>query len=224
MLAARSAAVSLVPPPSAGQIHLPSPSAHGASGKRSPSRAGSRAGWAKLRKIPAARKRNHPVSRLTGSETVAVMLDQLDEVDMVKPFDRIINLLTPKRRWAQFSLGTMFVVVTGICVWLAFQVNRAHRQAVAVIAIRRMGGEVYYEYQYLETDGETNLTINAVPTAPPWLLNSLGEDFVYRAVAVTPNYTHFPGTFFGPALNHNDFSDRTDDAMEHIGHWRACGF
>jgi hypothetical protein len=145
------------------------------------------------------------------------MLDQLDEVDMVKPFDRIINLLTPKRRWAQFSLGTMFVVVTGICVWLAFQVNRAHRQAVAVSAIRRMGGEVYYEYQYLETDGETNLTINAVPTAPPWLLNSLGEDFVYRAVAVTPKYTHFPGTFFGPALNHNDFSDRTDDALEDIG-------
>jgi hypothetical protein len=140
---------------------------------------------------------------------------------MAKPLAKLVKLLKPKRRWAQFSLFTMFVVVTALCVWLAVQVNRAHQQAAAVAAIRRMGGEVYYEYHYRESGGETSLTIDAVPSAPAWLLDLLGEDFVYRAVAVTPKYTHFPGKYLGPALNHNDFSDQTDDALRHIGRLRS---
>ncbi|HVC95631.1 MAG TPA: hypothetical protein VND64_18200 [Pirellulales bacterium] len=31
---------------------------------------------------------------------------------------KLVALLTPKRRWAQFSLATMFIVVTALCVWL----------------------------------------------------------------------------------------------------------
>ena len=30
-------------------------------------------------------------------------------------------LLTPKRRWAQFSVATMMIVVTVLCVWLAWR-------------------------------------------------------------------------------------------------------
>jgi hypothetical protein len=33
---------------------------------------------------------------------------------MAKPIAKLVYLLTPKRRWAQFSLATMFVVVTVI--------------------------------------------------------------------------------------------------------------
>jgi hypothetical protein len=63
---------------------------------------------------------------------------------MAKPIARIVKLLTPKRRWAQFSLATMFVVMTALCVWLAVVVNRAHRQRDAVAAIEALGGRVAY--------------------------------------------------------------------------------
>ena len=35
---------------------------------------------------------------------------------MAKPLAKLLSMLTPKRRWAQFSLGTMFVVVALLCV------------------------------------------------------------------------------------------------------------
>jgi hypothetical protein len=38
---------------------------------------------------------------------------------MAKPIAKLVSLLTPKRRWSQFSLASMLAVVTGLCVWLA---------------------------------------------------------------------------------------------------------
>jgi hypothetical protein len=46
-----------------------------------------------------------------------------DADGMAKPLAKLISMLTPKRRWAQFSLFTMFVVVTVLCVplvWLGW--------------------------------------------------------------------------------------------------------
>src|SRR5438132_567105 len=63
---------------------------------------------------------------------------------MAKPLGKLASLLTPKRRWAQFSLGTMFIVVSLLCVWLALLVNQAHRQRAAVAAIEKLGGIVGY--------------------------------------------------------------------------------
>src|SRR4029077_3844228 len=59
---------------------------------------------------------------------------------MAKPLAKLVALITPKRRWAQYSLATMFVVVTALCVWMAVAVNRAHRQRDAVAAIKALGG------------------------------------------------------------------------------------
>jgi hypothetical protein len=47
------------------------------------------------------------------------------------------KLLMPRWRWTQFSLGTMFVVVTVLCVWMGFVVNWTHRQRHAMAAIER---------------------------------------------------------------------------------------
>jgi len=63
---------------------------------------------------------------------------------MAKPLAKLLSLLTPKRCWAQFSLATMFVGVTVLCVWLAVVVNRAHRQRDAVAAFEALGGTVEY--------------------------------------------------------------------------------
>jgi hypothetical protein len=53
---------------------------------------------------------------------------------MAKPLAKLVKRLTPKRRWAQFSLFTMFVVVTVLCVWLSVVVNRAHRLREVVVS------------------------------------------------------------------------------------------
>jgi hypothetical protein len=62
---------------------------------------------------------------------------------MAKPLAKLHSLITPKRRWAQFSVATMFVVVTVLCIWLEVVVNRVHRQRDAVVAM--WPSEVCYE-------------------------------------------------------------------------------
>lgn len=42
---------------------------------------------------------------------------------MEQRFANLLSLLKPKRRWAQFSLGTMLLGVTLLCVWLADYVS-----------------------------------------------------------------------------------------------------
>jgi len=64
-------------------------------------------------------------------------------VGMAKPIAKLVSMLTPKRRWAQFSLATMLIVVTVLCVWLSVVVNRAHRQRDAVAAIQALGAVRY---------------------------------------------------------------------------------
>jgi len=64
---------------------------------------------------------------------------------MAKTLAKIVALLTPKRRWAQFSLASMFVVVTVLCVWLSVVVNRANRRRDALEAIKVWGGHIEYD-------------------------------------------------------------------------------
>ena len=66
---------------------------------------------------------------------------------MSKPLSRIANLLKPKRRWVQFSLASMFIVVTVLCGWLGSVTNRARRQREAVLVIESWGGRVEYADQ-----------------------------------------------------------------------------
>jgi hypothetical protein len=72
---------------------------------------------------------------------------------MVRVLAKVVALITPKRRWAQFSVGTMFVAVTIMCVWLADEVNRGRRQREVVEAIRRLHGEVKYASDQLGEHG-----------------------------------------------------------------------
>jgi hypothetical protein len=41
----------------------------------------------------------------------------------------------PRRRWFQFGLRTMFVVVTAICLWLGWSVHWAHERSRMVALI-----------------------------------------------------------------------------------------
>ena len=60
------------------------------------------------------------------------------------------NPSKPRRRWFQYSLRTLLVLVTVLCVfcvWLGLVSERARKQREAVAAIEAMGGVVYYDYQ-----------------------------------------------------------------------------
>lgn len=119
------------------------------------------------------------------------------------------------RSWARFSLKTFLLLLTAFCLWLGLLVESARRQRDAVRAIQDMGGEVFYEYSRVEYENKKALVLNATPPAPAWIVDLLGEDILYDAVAVTPKKQQIqvPNTWLGPAMIHNDFSDRTDDAL-----------
>jgi hypothetical protein len=57
-------------------------------------------------------------------------------------FTHLLRSLKPKRRWAQFSLGTLLAVVTVLGVLLGLVTRAAHRQRSAVAAISRLGGHL----------------------------------------------------------------------------------
>jgi hypothetical protein len=88
-----------------------------------------------------------------------------------------------KRRYLQFTLRWLLVAITGLAVWLAVQVNRAHRQSVAVQTILRGGGTVHYDHQ------RTGVMLGSEPepatTASARLRRWLGEDLFRSVTRVT---------------------------------------
>lgn len=56
---------------------------------------------------------------------------------------------TRQRRWFQFSLRTVLVVVTLLCIgpggYVAYEQRKARKQKAAVEAIEKLGGEVRYD-------------------------------------------------------------------------------
>lgn len=63
---------------------------------------------------------------------------------MAKRFAKLLLLLKPKRRWMQFSLGKLFLLVTVLCAALGMVAVPAERQRRAVAAIEALGGSVSY--------------------------------------------------------------------------------
>jgi internalin A len=83
----------------------------------------------------------------------------------------------PKRRWDQYSLRTLMIVVTLFaiaCSWFAVKMGQARRQREAVEALSKLKGSpiicnLSYDYQQDSP--------NAKAPGPAWLRNLLGIDF-----------------------------------------------
>jgi len=81
----------------------------------------------------------------------------------------------PRRRWYQYSLRTVLVLVILVSIaasWFAVKTHPARRQRAAVEAIKELGGWVKYDYETKEE-----------PPGPPWLRKLLGDDIVSDVVA-----------------------------------------
>jgi hypothetical protein len=83
---------------------------------------------------------------------------------------KILILITPKRRWAQFRLMTLFAVVTALCAalaWLGVRMDHKRRERAA---IKAFGVSPAYDWQ------KGNWTEEERP-GPAWLRRLLGDDF-----------------------------------------------
>ncbi len=84
----------------------------------------------------------------------------------------------PRRRWFQFSLRTLLIVVVLIGCgmgWLGPKVYNARRQRAVVAAIRQLGGKVAYDYEF-NAQGEPAPNLESPRKA--WLHALVGDDFV----------------------------------------------
>ena len=85
---------------------------------------------------------------------------------------KFVALVRPQRRWAQFSLGSMLLAVTALCVWLALHTRAVELQRKAVAGILELKGQCFYDYQ-LRPEGAYG---NQPPPGPAWLRERLGID------------------------------------------------
>jgi hypothetical protein len=89
------------------------------------------------------------------------------------------------RRRFQFTLGALLAVPALFaipCAWLCREMDQARKQHRAVEEIRRAGGAVYYDYDWLNPAG--GAVPEAGPPGPSWLRGLLGEDMLANASGV----------------------------------------
>lgn len=80
------------------------------------------------------------------------------------------------RRWLQFSLGTMFVVVTVLGVWLGWELNvvRSRKNALAEM---EASGAFEIRYQGLSVPGFPHVVQKGSDARrPPWIRRMLGDE------------------------------------------------
>ncbi|MHC4401523.1 MAG: hypothetical protein ACYTG0_17765 [Planctomycetota bacterium] len=94
-----------------------------------------------------------------------------------------------RRRWFQFSLRTLLIVVTVFAVWLAYRANRVAQQRRALAMVKRLCanrrltnydpiafGGVAYDYQLQTSGNRTTYDPLTQPPAPTWLGQFIGEE------------------------------------------------
>lgn len=86
-----------------------------------------------------------------------------------------------KRRWLSYSLRSLFVVVTILCVALGYWTHRANRQKAVVKWVEENGGGVYYDFH---VDEQGYLIDNLKPPGPKWVQKYLGKDYLATVIVV----------------------------------------
>ena len=86
-----------------------------------------------------------------------------------------------KRRWFQYSLRTLLVLVTLFavaCSWYDYEMRKAAKRRAAIVKIEKLGGAVrYYDASYKYTRGKPRQWFS-------WLRNIHGDEHLGNAVSV----------------------------------------
>ena len=111
--------------------------------------------------------------------------------------DRIVEGVTVRRRrWHQYSLRTLLILITVICCglgWVGVKVQQGRKQKEVVDAFTKAGGIFGYEYQY---DANRRWHRDAEPPGPPWLRSLLGDDFFRNPNEVDLSVAHLTAADF----------------------------
>ncbi len=103
----------------------------------------------------------------------------------------------PKRRWFQFSLRTLLIVVTVFAVWLAYRANRMAQQRRALAMVERLCadrrqtsydpiafGGIAYDYQLQTSGNRTTYDPLAPLPTPTWVSQFIREEQFRRPVLI----------------------------------------
>ncbi len=108
--------------------------------------------------------------------------------------------MTKKLHWWQFRLRTLMifmVLVCGFFGWLMLRYNRGVKQEEAVAAIRKMGGNIYYFYEFKNDKPGEPFDGEAVPPSPQWLRDILGKDFlIFAFESLVNNFIFYSFLYF----------------------------
>jgi hypothetical protein len=85
------------------------------------------------------------------------------------------------RRWFQFKLRTLLLLVSLLAIWLGWQTHQARQQRLAVADVEAIGGVVSYSY---EADDHGYPVADSKSSIPSWLVNLVGKDFFYSVIGV----------------------------------------
>ncbi len=86
-----------------------------------------------------------------------------------------------RRRWLQFSLRFLLLLIAVVAIPLAWKVNRVRNQRAVLAEIQRLGGGALYDY---ERNYNVGLSSRAGPSGPAWLRDLLGVDYFADVVGV----------------------------------------
>ena len=88
-----------------------------------------------------------------------------------------------RRRWLQFRLRTLLLIVAVLCVplaWVAWKMDHKRHERAVIAELERLGGEVLYDWQGKrlgETWQHDMKPDSDEPNGPTWLRWLLGDDF-----------------------------------------------
>lgn len=90
--------------------------------------------------------------------------------------------LAKNLRLFRFSVRTVLIVLTVLCVWLGVQVNQARDQRQVVDWVRASGGDVEYEHEYRwsSSDGPSQANYEDYAPGLKWLRDLVGEQYFFR--------------------------------------------
>jgi len=86
---------------------------------------------------------------------------------------------TFRRRWFQFSLASLFLLVVIVavpCGWLKAKMDRKAKERTAVAEIRKVGGGVLYDWQFPE---------QKEPPGATWIRKLFGDEFLAKVALVS---------------------------------------
>ncbi|HEY4309034.1 MAG TPA: hypothetical protein VGN12_06245 [Pirellulales bacterium] len=103
---------------------------------------------------------------------------------------------TARRRWFQFSIFGLLVLVTLVATFCALVVIPARRKHHAVEQIQALGGFVRYDFEWSSTPWPELPT----PRGPAWLRAIVGDDYFQTVVDVTVESHTIPAQHLRPFI------------------------